>query len=48
MTAALLIGLEWIILARRGQTGEVVLKAYDTVCMHARRKKGRWWGPVCL
>ncbi len=43
LTAALLIGLEWIILARRGQTGEVVLKAYDTVCMHARQKKGRWW-----
>lgn len=43
LTAALLIGLEWILLARRGQTGDVVLKAYDTVCMHARRKKGRWW-----
>ncbi len=43
LTAALLTGLEWIILARRGRTGEVVLKAYDTVCMRARRKKGRWW-----
>lgn len=40
---ALLIGLQWIRLAAGGRTGEVVLRAYDTLCMHARQKKGRLW-----
>lgn len=43
LAAALLIGLEWGCMAARGHTGEVVLRAYDTICMHARRKKGRLW-----
>lgn len=43
LTAALLIGIEWVCLIARGNTGEVVLRAYDTICMHARRKKGMLW-----
>ncbi|MBO5281690.1 MAG: type II secretion system F family protein [Lachnospiraceae bacterium] len=40
---ALLIGLQLLRMALGGRTGEVVLRAYDTLCMHARRKKGRFW-----
>lgn len=40
---ALLIGLQWFRMVSGGRTGEVVLRAYDTLCMHARRKKGRFW-----
>lgn len=40
---ALLIGLQWFRMASGGRTGEVVLRAYDTLCMRARRKRGRFW-----
>lgn len=40
---ALLVGLQLLRMALGGRTGEVVLRAYDTLCMHARRKKGRFW-----
>lgn len=40
---ALLIGLQWFRMAWGGRTGEVVLRAYDTLCMRARRKRGRFW-----
>ena len=43
LTTALLIGIEWICLMSRGNTGEVVLRAYDTFCMHARSKKNKLW-----
>ncbi len=41
LTAALLTGLAWVCMSPRGQTGEVVLKAYDTICMRARQRKGK-------
>lgn len=40
---ALMIGAQLITLARDRYAGEVVLRAYDSVCMHIRRKKGRLW-----
>ena len=40
---ALLIGLQWFRIIWGRHTGEVLLRAYDTLCMHARRKKGRIW-----
>ncbi len=40
---ALLIGLQLFQMVRGGRTGDVVLRAYDTLCMHARGKKGRFW-----
>lgn len=40
---ALLIGLQWFQMVSGGRTGEVVLRAYDTLCMRARRRKGRFW-----
>lgn len=43
LTAALLIGAEWICLLTRRHAGEVVLRAYDTFCMRVRQKKGRFW-----
>lgn len=43
LVMALLIGVEWICLMAGGHTGEVVLRAYDTICMRARRQKGRLW-----
>lgn len=43
LVTALLIGVEWICLMSGGHTGEVVLRAYDTFCMHARGKKGKLW-----
>ncbi len=43
LVTALLIGVEWVCVMSGGHTGEVVLRAYDTFCMHARGKKGRLW-----
>lgn len=39
LTAAILIGLEWVSLAARGHAKGAVLRAYDTICMHARQKR---------
>lgn len=43
LVTALLIGVEWVCVMSGGHTGGVVLRAYDTFCMHARGKKGRLW-----
>lgn len=43
LTAALLIGAEWLCFMSGRQAGEAVLRAYDMFCMHARRRKGRFW-----
>lgn len=43
LTAALLTGAECICIISGGQTKEVVLRACDTICMQARRKKNRLW-----
>lgn len=43
LTAALLTGVECICIISGGRTREVVLRARDTICMQARRRKNRLW-----
>ncbi len=43
LTAALLTGAECICILSGGHAKEVVLRACDTICMQARRKKSRLW-----